>query len=90
MREEVEDIHIGKTINGRYILNHNNWVYYNNKSSLIEWLNTVEIQSDYGETISTKEFMDIVDKSQYSCPDPEKSGLIEVDGLWFSKSTKFS
>jgi len=95
MRDSVEDIHIGLFSNGwRFLFNHNDWKYFNSRDTLIEWLDTVEIQSEYGDVISTKDFMDMVN----SCEDGKQAlnyilhnpkAYEHRNGLRFSKVTDF-
>ena len=95
MRDSVEDIHIGLFSNGwRFLFNHNDWKYFNSRDTLIEWLDTVEIQSEYGDVVSTKNFMDMVN----SCEDGRQAltyilhnpkAYEHRNGLRFNKVTDF-
>ena len=95
MRDSVENIHIGLFSNGwRFLFNHNDWKYFNSRDTLIKWLDTVEIQSEYVDVVSTKDFMDMVN----SCEDGRQALNYNIhnpkayehrDGLRFSKVTDF-
>ena len=95
MRDNVKDIHIGQYSNGwRFLFNHNDWKYFDSRDTLIEWLNTVEIKSEYGDIISAKDFMDMVN----NCEDKKQAlnynlhnqkAFIHKDGLRFSLITDF-
>ena len=95
MRDSVENIHIGLYSNEwRFLFNHNDWKYFNSRDTLIEWLDTVEIQSEYGDVVSTKDFMDMVN----SCEDGRQAlnyilhnpkAYEHRNGLRFSKVTDF-
>lgn len=95
MRDSVEDIHIGLFSNGwRFLFNHNDWKYFNSRDTLIEWLDTVEIQSEYGDVVSTKNFMDMVNNCEdgkqahnYMMHNPK--AYEHRDGLRFNKVTDF-
>ena len=95
MRKEVKNIHIGLFTKGwRFLFNHNDWKYFNSRDTLIEWLDTVEIQSEYGDVVSTKDFMDMVN----SCEDGRQAlnyilhnpkAYEHRDGLRFNIVTDF-
>ena len=95
MRDSVENIHIGLYSNEwRFLFNHNDWKYFNSRDTLIEWLDTVEIQSEYGDVVSTKNFMDMVN----SCEDGKQAlnyilhnpkAYEHRDGLRFNIVTDF-
>ena len=95
LRKEIEDIHIGLFSKGwRFLFNHNDWKYFNSRDTLIEWLDTVEIQSEYGDVVSTKNFMDMVN----SCEDGRQAltyilhnpkAYEHRNGLRFNKVTDF-
>ena len=95
LQKEIEDIHIGLFSKGwRFLFNHNDWKYFNSRDTLIEWLDTVEIQSEYGDVVSTKNFMDMVN----SCEDGRQAltyilhnpkAYEHRDGLRFNTVTDF-
>ncbi len=95
MRDSVEDIHIGLYSNKwRFLFNHNDWKYFNSRDTLIEWLNTVEIQSEYGDVVSTKDFMSMVNNCEdgkqalnYILHNPK--AYDHKDGLRFNIVTDF-
>lgn len=94
--EQSPRIHIGKSSGGwKFHFNHNNWKYFTDRKTLIEWLNTVEIVSEWGEVFSTEDFMEGVDREKdcdYAVAYKFKNPFfyIEKDGLEFSISTNFS
>lgn len=85
-------IHIGKCSAGwRFLFNHNNWDYYHDWENFCNWLDTVEITSEYGEPKTKEELIGLIKEKELSAiQKPSNTDwYIEKDGMQFSKSTEF-
>jgi hypothetical protein len=90
-RSEIDEIHIGKQSAGwSFCFNHHDWKYFKDRKSLIQWLDTLEIISEYGEVKTTEDFIKSVDDRNKNNTDRSLSTNIVKDGLQFSMSTEFS
>lgn len=90
--KSFEAIHIGKSSSGwRFLFNHNNWDYYKDWQSFCDWLLTVEIVDEYGESKSKDELIALIKEKELSATQiPSNTDwYIEKDGMQFSKSTEF-
>lgn len=84
-----EKIHIGKSSAGwQFIFDHQNWEHFKKeKKSVEDFLGRCKIIDEYGRTVTTDEFWEMIEaKSKYK-HDGEYSD--KIDGLWFSRGTDF-
>jgi hypothetical protein len=60
-------VHLGKRSGGwTFSWNHNNWVYYQDKETLIRYINEGRVVNEYGEDLATEEFIEM---ALNWCPD---------------------
>lgn len=87
-----DPIHIGKSSAGwRFLFNTNDWDYYKDWQTFCDWLDTVEITSEYGDTKTKDEFIALIKEKELSATQrpTNTDWYIEKDGMQFSKSTEF-
>lgn len=62
-----ERVHVGKSSAGwQFLFNHNNWEYFDKSlESLEAFLMACDIEDEYGEPISYKDFWDMVDAKKH-------------------------
>lgn len=90
--QSFDPIHIGKSSAGwRFLFNTNDWGYYKDWKSFCDWLDTVEITSEYGDTKTKDELIALIKEKELSATQrPSNTDwYIERGGMQFSKSTEF-
>lgn len=87
-------IHIGKQSAGwSFLFNHNKAEFYHDKESFLLWLDTIQITSEYGETVNKEEFLKVFERKDgaYALKSYKEnpSWYVFKDDMVFSSSTEF-
>ncbi|MCP4355466.1 MAG: hypothetical protein GY793_07505 [Proteobacteria bacterium] len=84
-----DNIHLGRSSAGwQFSFQYNDGKYYKNIIEMREWLASKNIKNEYGDSITHKDFWDMVENKQEN-KHQETTGHILIDGYKFF-NTEFS